>query len=333
VDARTGAQRNLGKMKKIIKIFFIFSFLITSNIYAEENADFDSFCKIIDNSYFSEAWLLDVLKSKDRITVFKYTDIYHDTLFDFGEDSWSAKWYEVVKTDRIKVLEYEYFGVKEKKGIVFNMSMVIEKISFSKINETKYEGIFKENLDSNIDNEENSVMNWSNIRKMRKFKVRFVFDGDYLYIYDSQVDGSNEELFFTFVNINTDTYNELENLIRNNKCDLSKVTWPRHADGSCDYENGTTLVASSSSATNITVSKIMYVKENLKLRSAEVTSSNVLTVMSVGTKVKVIELGKEETIDNIKSNWVKVEIISGKDRNGNILKSGMTGWCYGGYLE
>ena len=22
----------------------------------------------------------------------------------------------------------------------------------------------------------------------------------------------------------------------NNICDLSKVTWPRHADGSCDYD-------------------------------------------------------------------------------------------------
>ena len=55
--------------------------------------------------------------------------------------------------------------------------------------------------------------------------------------------------------------------------------------------------------------------------------------MSAGTKVKILELGKDETIDGIKSNWVKVEIISGNDRDGNKLKVGMTGWCYGGYLE
>ena len=77
----------------------------------------------------------------------------------------------------------------------------------------------------------------------------------------------------------------------------------------------------------------MTVLENLKLRSAEETSSDVLTIMTAGTKVKVLELGKEETIDGIKSNWVKVEIISGNDRNGNKLKSGMIGWCYGGYLR
>lgn len=50
----------------------------------------------------------------------------------------------------------------------------------------------------------------------------------------------------------------------------------------------------------------MSVKENLKVRSAEATSSNVLNIMAAGTKVKVLELGKSETIDGIKSNWVKV---------------------------
>ena len=81
------------------------------------------------------------------------------------------------------------------------------------------------------------------------------------------------------------------------------------------------------------MSKLMTAKENLKLRSGEATSTQVLTVMSAGSKVKILELGKDETIDGIKSNWVKVEIISGNDRAGNKLKVGMTGWCYGGYLE
>ena len=77
----------------------------------------------------------------------------------------------------------------------------------------------------------------------------------------------------------------------------------------------------------------LNVNENLKLRSGEATSTQVLAVMSAGTKVKILELGKAETIDGKKSNWVKVEIISGKDRDGNKLKSGMAGWCYGGYLK
>ena len=55
--------------------------------------------------------------------------------------------------------------------------------------------------------------------------------------------------------------------------------------------------------------------------------------MSAGTKVKILELGKEETIDGINSNWVKVEVISGRDRDGKDIKKKTTGWCYGGYLE
>ena len=78
----------------------------------------------------------------------------------------------------------------------------------------------------------------------------------------------------------------------------------------------------------------MTVRENLKLRSGEATSTQVLTVMSAGTKVKILELGKTETIDGISSNWVKVEVQKGaKDREGKPIKQGTVGWCYGGYLE
>ena len=126
-------------------------------------------------------------------------------------------------------------------------------------------------------------------------------------------------------------------MILKNKYESSKVTWPNHADGSCDYDGSkkTTAVqtAKATPSTNVAQNKTMTVKENMKLRSGEATSTQVLTVMSAGAKVKILELGKDETINGIKSNWVKVEIISGNDRYGNKLKVGMTGWCYGGYLE
>ncbi|MDD7767604.1 MAG: SH3 domain-containing protein [Treponema sp.] len=78
----------------------------------------------------------------------------------------------------------------------------------------------------------------------------------------------------------------------------------------------------------------MLVNENLKLRSGEASSTQVLVVMQAGTKVKILELGKAETIDGISSNWVKVEVQKGaKDREGKPIKSGTVGWCYGGYLK
>ena len=77
----------------------------------------------------------------------------------------------------------------------------------------------------------------------------------------------------------------------------------------------------------------LNVIENLKLRENENLSSNVLVVMAENTKVKIIGIGNEDKIDGIKSNWVKVEVIEGKDNNGKDISPFTTGWCYGGYLK
>ena len=88
-----------------------------------------------------------------------------------------------------------------------------------------------------------------------------------------------------------------------------------------------------SAPVSIATNKAMTAGANLKLRSSEATSSNVLTIMQAGTKVKILELGKSETIDGIVSNWVKVEVqADAKDRDGKPIEQGLVGWCYGGYL-
>ncbi|WP_296827673.1 SH3 domain-containing protein [Treponema sp.] len=80
--------------------------------------------------------------------------------------------------------------------------------------------------------------------------------------------------------------------------------------------------------------KKMIASENLRLREGEETSSNVLTTMSAGTKVEIVEVGKKDNIDGNESHWVKVEVKSGaKDSEGKDIKAGLQGWCYGGYLK
>ena len=86
-------------------------------------------------------------------------------------------------------------------------------------------------------------------------------------------------------------------------------------------------------STMIVKDKTMSAVYNLKLRTDESIDSEVKTIMQAGTIVKILEFGKSETIDDIRSNWVKVEVISGKDRDGKDIKKKTTGWCYGGYLE
>lgn len=164
--------------------------------------------------------------------------------------------------------------------------------------------------------------------------LRLKKDGDYLEVYVDKEKKPRE----TYCYVNNDFKKEIFNLVKNNSCDIDKLTWPRHADGSCDYDgskkNATVQNEKLKSTTNVATNKNMLVTENLKLRSGEATSTDVLAVMQAGTKVKILELGKSETIDGINSNWVKVEVQAGaKDRDGKPIKAGTVGWCYGGYLK
>lgn len=78
----------------------------------------------------------------------------------------------------------------------------------------------------------------------------------------------------------------------------------------------------------------MTIKENLRLRKDLSTDSEVITTMQTGTKVKILQIGESDNIENMQNSWVKVEILpEGKDKNGNEIKSGTIGWCFAGYLN
>ena len=79
---------------------------------------------------------------------------------------------------------------------------------------------------------------------------------------------------------------------------------------------------------------IYRAKENIYLREKEDTSGEIITTIQTDTLVKVLSLGKEDTIDGIKSNWVQIEVQTGGwDSDGNPIKAGTTGWCFGGNLK
>ena len=110
-------------------------------------------------------------------------------------------------------------------------------------------------------------------------------------------------------------------LIANNTCDLSRVTWPRHADGTCDYETAVQLQSG----------KRYRASDNLRLRSSGSTAGKPVVTIGKGTQVKVLGIGAEQTIDGITSNWVQVEVQAGaKDRDGKLIAAGTRGWCFGG---
>lgn len=152
------------------------------------------------------------------------------------------------------------------------------------------------------------------------------FDGDYLYLYLE--DGKT--LFATYCAYDDEEEEALYDAIRTNDFDMSQFTFPRHADGTCDYENA---ASGEEIYKKRIVNGVYRAKENLRLREKEGTSGAVITAMPAGTRVKILSLGKEETIDGITNNWVEVRVEwNSKDLNGRSIY-GTTGWCFGGYLK
>ena len=146
--------------------------------------------------------------------------------------------------------------------------------------------------------------------KEKPFKVILTLDGDYMKMYIDEV--SEDNLFQILVRTTPEACDQIEKWIKGESYDLSKVVMPRSSS----------------------VGKTKTVSENLRLRSGEATTSDVVTVLQAGTRVKILEVGKAETIDGISSNWVKVKVRAGaKDRDGKTITKGTVGWCFGGYLK
>ena len=155
------------------------------------------------------------------------------------------------------------------------------------------------------------------------YSLYFRFDGEYLYIYLE--DGKT--LYATYCAYGFSEYEVLEEAIKNNEFDMTKITFPRHADGTCDYESGGGVPGKK------IVNGVYRAKDNLRLRETGGASGEIITTMQADTYVRILSLGKEETIDGITDNWVEVELQFGANDTEGKLIHGEVGWCFGGYLK
>ena len=265
---------------------------------------------------FIPSYFLEVLKNKDASIIKKYDYQYElENMVPDMQDSaeryiaWGLQedwFYPVISNIGIKFHNRDSF--------LFNK---IEKIAEDKFRCTGYGTPDFGRMDINEDIWD-SYFSYEQIDSGKYESLILHIDGDYIRIYSE----TNNEHLITYVKISDNLEEQLISLFKDKVCDLSKVTWPRRADGSNYYKE------------KIPIDKIMTVKENLRLRSGEETSSQVVTVMQAGTRVRIEEVSKAETIDGISSNWVKVDVQYGaKDRDGKRIPTGTVGWCFGGYLE
>ncbi len=197
-------------------------------------------------------------------------------------------------------------------------------------------------------------------------RFEFKFDGDYCNIYLSdfgtpllsfvklQISEYQKlkklievprEVFFNKYQDYNEYENQLEEYLKQNTINLDEFIWPRHADGSCDYDANGNMTASASDNPDThavesaipkpapALGKTAGVTENLRLRTDDKATAEVVTTLAAGTRVRVLAHGRADTIDDIASSWVQVEVLGdAKDKDGNAIERGTTGWLFGGYL-
>jgi len=252
--------------------------------------------EILTENRWYDVFYAKVLQKNNRDNALDYLPFHKkNPQIYFGHLDAERYWYEADywPTDAL-VMDEEGFNFF---GHLFDIIEVkqIPTGSFYKISISVSDNLQKRN----DENDDYSYHNWELTRSRSRFTFLFVFDGDFLDIF---VDDFSKH-FATFCRYDDATKKEIKNLINYNSYNEENVTWP------CRESK------------NHVVNSSCMVIETLRLRKEEDTTSETMLKMERGTFVRITALGKQQTIDGITANWVKVE-----------LEDGTEGWCFGGYL-
>ena len=287
-------------------------------------ADYDYKIKNdVKNSYWIPSYYYELLESKNiKSDLLKYESYWKS--FKNTTEEYLLTWFDFFKVQKYYFGDFYFVSFGKYVYNDIDFFAYLEEVSDTRIvyNVQKMYSHFFDYKEGTIYNQPDYLPLFE---KPTPYKIILIIDGDYMKMYIDEV--SEKNLFQTLIRTTPEACNQIEKWIKGESDDLSKVVMPKKLSVQNESSKAT-------SSTNVSPNKTMTVSENLKLRSGEATSTQVLTVMQVGTKVKILELGKAETIDGISSNWVKVEVQSGaKDRDGRTIRAGTVGWCYGGYLK
>ena len=307
------------------KRMMLAALLLVSVAAAVSGTDFEE--RITEKKWYRD-YFNEVIYRKDRNIIVEYQpylteeeNIYFydgsrgDMIFWFDE---SARYRDCISWNRFDDGEYgSYISIgmpgfryKAKKLTPDLYKLELEDV---RISQELYESFLEDGYD----------LKFALDATEPEYSLYFRFDGEYLYIYLD--DGKT--LYATYCAYDESEIVALQEAIRTNEFDMTKITFPRHADGTCDYESGGGVPGKK------IVNGVYRAKENLRLRETGSTSGKAITTMQAGSLVLILSKGREETIDGITDNWVEVELQTGaKNLEGDFLY-GETGWCFGGYLK
>jgi hypothetical protein len=249
------------------------------------------------------------LISNDRDTLLKYDPDLTKENTNYDPDFGKAMfWYDYYR-NTVKditmisnvVFEFGFLGVA-------NCSLLVENISKSSYGYMVRCLVTRKGAYKGSNYILGPCFNWELIQHDKYYDLLMYVDGDYIDIFIN----NTEQKLGSLVRVKEGFIREYVKLISTNTSDPSKVQWPRRAYGS--IESSSFLNMSGFSPKHQTI-------DNLRLREAANTSSNVVATLPKGTEVQIVETGDSETIDGLTAPWVKV------------ISAAYIGWCFSGYLE
>ena len=267
------------------------------------------------NGCWISAYTYDILKENSLSALNKYEPYWENRFKAYGLRPWDGdRWQDIISPTELiitdNLIHIDTFDEMERDFLIFD-----EKKT------ERYE--IKIYLDDNEKippyYEKNNFL--FKLNKVQVQNVSLTQEGDYLKLYSD----SEKQPLMTFARAYNyqDIMTKIRAIANGMRIDHTDITWPRHADGTCDYETAVQLQSG----------KRYRASDNLRLRSSGSTAGKLVVTIGKGTQVKVLGIGAEQTIDGITSNWVQVEVQAGaKDRDGKSIAAGTRGWCFGGYL-
>ena len=268
------------------KKMVLMALLLGSVAEAVSGTDFEE--RITEKKWYRD-YFNEVIYRKDRNIIEEENIIFYEAMtviFWFDEP---AIYRDRINWDKLDDSEYGFyismcgggFSCKAKK---LNPDLYELEIEDVRISQEWYESLLKYGHD----------MKFALDATEPGYSLYFRFDGEYLYIYLE--DGKT--LYATYCAYDESEEEALQEAIRTNEFDMTKFTFPRHGDGTCDYESGGGVPGKK------IVNGVYRAKENLRLRETGSTSGKAITTMQAGSLVLILSKGREETIDGITDNWV-----------------------------
>lgn len=341
--------------------FILIMFLFAQNVYCQK-LDFG-------NAQFVVHEQFEVLKAQNRDKLLEfYPEIYQEPELDesyvenypYTPDMY-LYWYHGAYQEPLRLAYYNELNSVDKERFFYRQEIDVAEDSLCMLSD-HYSFVINSfrQEDNEIILDIHKVVKYDsrfnkpvllNPDEADKYKVKITIDGDYLYFYIGDI------FINTYCRIDGATLEQYSNLMLNNKCDLSKVAWPHHADGTSEYEEKIVIpnpvftvvkeleIEQAGKAKKRGISyleKTVAVKKNTVMTVSELTAltlepgENAPHVASLvqGTKVKIIKVGKKATLHGRTSNWVYVNFPEGgKNHKGESIYDKAEGWLFGGFLE